>query len=250
MVQLSYRLADHVCACSIDRQVILLDLRRDKYIGFRASDAAIIAPHVRGWPTSSTLTAGMPDAKAAHESRNLLDELMQAGLISRDDIPRDEAISSISLDRPSATLIDGYVDVKSAISGRDVLRFLISSFAARMSMTSGLFYSTVRRIRQRRAAQNSVTAVQRGTLNDNLEETRRLVSIYLRLRIFLFTAANECLFDSLALLTFLARYGILPLMIIGVKTRPFAAHCWLQQGSVVLNDTPDHVLKYSPILVA
>jgi hypothetical protein len=33
-----------------------------------------------------------------------------------------------------------------------------------------------------------------------------------------------------------------------VQTKPFAAHCWVQQGDVVFNDTPEHVRRYTPIL--
>jgi hypothetical protein len=34
-----------------------------------------------------------------------------------------------------------------------------------------------------------------------------------------------------------------------VKTDPFYAHCWVQQGSFVFNDTPDYIRGFSPILV-
>ena len=48
---------------------------------------------------------------------------------------------------------------------------------------------------------------------------------------------------------FLAAEGIQPDWVFGVKTEPFDAHCWVQHGDVVLNDAPDRVRQYSPILV-
>jgi hypothetical protein len=42
---------------------------------------------------------------------------------------------------------------------------------------------------------------------------------------------------------------VFPRWVFGVQSRPFAAHCWLQLGGVVLNDTVDHVKRYTPIMV-
>ncbi len=48
---------------------------------------------------------------------------------------------------------------------------------------------------------------------------------------------------------FLGAEGIHPDWVFGVKTEPFDAHCWVQHGEIVLNDAPDRVRQYSPILV-
>ena len=42
--------------------------------------------------------------------------------------------------------------------------------------------------------------------------------------------------------------GIGAQIVFGV-TMPFAAHCWVQQGDVVLNDALDRVLRFRPIMV-
>ena len=72
---------------------------------------------------------------------------------------------------------------------------------------------------------------------------------YMRLRPFFFTAHDKCLHDSLTLIRFLARRGMFPAWVIGVRTRPFAAHSWVQSASLVLNDVHEHVRTYTPILV-
>ena len=66
----------------------------------------------------------------------------------------------------------------------------------------------------------------------------------------LWSAENKCLPRSLALARALRRAGGTARLVIGVRLRPFAAHAWVQDGTVVVNDTLDHVLLFTPILVA
>jgi hypothetical protein len=77
-----------------------------------------------------------------------------------------------------------------------------------------------------------------------------LVDIFSRLRPFVFTARNHCLFHSLALLTFLSRYMIVPQWVIGVKLNPWAAHSWLESGDKVLDSTPEKISQYHRIFKA
>ena len=56
-----------------------------------------------------------------------------------------------------------------------------------------------------------------------------------------------CLFRSRMLLAFLRHGGLDATWVFGVRTWPFEAHCWLQSGDLVLDDTVDNVLNYTPI---
>ena len=38
--------------------------------------------------------------------------------------------------------------------------------------------------------------------------------------------------------------------VFAVKGAPFAAHCWIQLGDIVLNDSVENVRAYTPIMVA
>ena len=58
-----------------------------------------------------------------------------------------------------------------------------------------------------------------------------------------------CLMRSLQQRLYLARHGLSAAWVFGVRTWPFEAHCWLQVGDVVLDDTPEHAGAYTPILV-
>lgn len=61
--------------------------------------------------------------------------------------------------------------------------------------------------------------------------------------------SRRCLPRSIAIFDALVAAGFRPNLVIGVSHLGFAAHCWLQHGSVVLNDDPDNVRRYAPILV-
>lgn len=58
-----------------------------------------------------------------------------------------------------------------------------------------------------------------------------------------------CLLDSLAMTRFLARRGFATNIVFGVIDDPFSAHCWVQAGDTVLNDTVGNVTSYTPIRV-
>ncbi|CAN5172694.1 hypothetical protein BH10PSE12_BH10PSE12_37700 [soil metagenome] len=58
---------------------------------------------------------------------------------------------------------------------------------------------------------------------------------------------DQCLARSLALAAALAAPGIAAELVIGVRLRPFAAHCWVQHGATLINDRPDPVLSFTPI---
>ena len=60
---------------------------------------------------------------------------------------------------------------------------------------------------------------------------------------------GECLQRSFQLRRFLACEGIATSWYFGVRTWPFAAHCWLQIGDLVLGDRLERVRFYAPILV-
>jgi len=63
------------------------------------------------------------------------------------------------------------------------------------------------------------------------------------------TAADRCLPRSIALALCLIAKGVRAQVVIGVKLRPFGAHCWLQAEGQTLNESVAEVHRYQPILV-
>jgi hypothetical protein len=73
--------------------------------------------------------------------------------------------------------------------------------------------------------------------------------VFEKLRPLAFSTKDCCLRDSLALARFLALQGLHARWVIGIKTRPFGAHAWVQHDHLVLNDHHEHVSGFRPILV-
>lgn len=64
----------------------------------------------------------------------------------------------------------------------------------------------------------------------------------------LLSVREDCLVDSLAMLSYLRRRGCAAEAVFGVTAVPFQAHCWVQSHGVLLNDVVDHVSAFTPIL--
>ena len=60
---------------------------------------------------------------------------------------------------------------------------------------------------------------------------------------------GACLFRSHLLRTYLKALGHPVDWIFGVRTWPFAAHCWLQAGDLALDDEAERLVAYHPIMV-
>lgn len=58
-----------------------------------------------------------------------------------------------------------------------------------------------------------------------------------------------CLMRSLQQRLYLEKRGHAAHWVFGVRTWPFEAHCWLQAGDVVLDDTLEHAGAFTPIMV-
>lgn len=63
------------------------------------------------------------------------------------------------------------------------------------------------------------------------------------------STADRCLPRSIALALCLTAKQCRVHVVLGVKLAPFSAHCWVQDGGAVLNDSLEEVQRYSPILV-
>ncbi len=61
---------------------------------------------------------------------------------------------------------------------------------------------------------------------------------------------GECLQRSFQLRRLLFAHGVQADWIFGVRTWPFAAHCWLQIGDMVVGDSLARVKGYTPIMAA
>jgi hypothetical protein len=59
---------------------------------------------------------------------------------------------------------------------------------------------------------------------------------------------GACLKRSYMMLRYLRLCGLDAVWVIGVRTWPFRAHCWLQAGDIALDEDAERLLAYRPIL--
>jgi hypothetical protein len=243
----SYFLAPHVYTCVTEDHVVLLDLERDKYVGVAREQMSTLAEQVKGWPLIGSTGAGAGgDARSSITSPStradaVLAKMLAAGMLTTDPAVGKEA-SPLRMPEASVPLIEPDLDWKPAVTFTDVTRFFIASLITALSMRLLPIRAVITRVARRKAAA-SVT----GVLFD-LNIARRATEAFIRLRPLLFGAQDACLYDSIALVRFLSYYRQFPMCVIGVQTGPFGAHCWVQEGNVVLNDAPDYVRRFTPIL--
>ena len=233
------RLAEHVRACRIGGQMILLDLRSSRYLGIRGPQLPRLAASLLGEPQADDAPATASEAAFVDGWLHRLgcqDLLADASIAacSRPDGPFIEPVASLSTDDE---------DRAAGLEWRHLARmwratFVASSWLRRHSLEG--IAARVHGLRDRHPARND---------GPDAETMRRAAACYLRLRPFASTTHDRCLNDSLTLVHFLATQGLFPQWVIGVRTHPFGAHAWVQQGGLVLNDLHERVRRYRPILV-
>lgn len=214
-----------------------MDLERDKYV---AVSGCRLASWVRGWPIGTLPTAD-PLQGADADADALVSQMLAHGMLVSDPHVGKPAIP-VATTRASRGL-DFDLDIRPETGGALLWRFGRSCLRARTSLKLRPIQSIVEAVRDRKA-RHAHASPQADPVR-----LRTLVGAFVRLRPLFYTLRAACLLDSLTLVHFLAAEGIHPDWVFGVKTEPFDAHCWVQQGEAVLNDAPDRVQQYSPILV-
>jgi Transglutaminase-like superfamily len=239
LMSASYFLSPHVHVCVAGRQVILLDLERDKYLA--VAHAHPVGRWVRGWPSLASAPAAAVGGTEPSAEPELLTKMISQGLLVTDAAVGKEAAPVVARE-PQSALVEYDLNVQPRASLGHLWHLFTAFAAAKWSLKCRPIKDVVEATRLRKARAPLSPVVDVAAL-------RPLVASFIHLRPLFFTARQACLLDSLTLIHFLARYGAFPDWVFGVKTDPFYAHCWVQQGDFVFNDTPDYIRAFSPILV-
>jgi hypothetical protein len=233
-----YALAEHVFVCVNDEHLVLLDLKKDRYWAVEASKTAGLASLVSGWPVSRS-DSGVTEDSPTEETTAIIEVFRGRGLLA-EAIPPGKDATPVSPQTPVSELVSE-TETSPGEPVRSGVTFVTAAAIAKIILRTWAFERVIGRVRRRKALP--------GPQAPDLEHVRKLVEAFAHYRIFLFSSKNECLYDSLALIEFLARHRVYPDWVFGVQTRPFSAHCWVQYGGIVFNDTVEHVSGYTPIMV-
>ncbi len=212
-------LAPHVHAALDETDLVLLDVTRDAY--FCLPEAG----------------QGVDVACGARALRGLTEdvgiELLAAGLA---DPGGAGSVAGAAAPAAGRDLVD---HAWPAVTLAEAVSFLASLAAMGRRFRRRSFAALVATARERRGA-----------------EPRPEPSAGLERRALAFQALlpwspvqGACLFQAFLLLDYLHRAGLSADWVFGVRTWPFSAHCWLQSGDLVLNDSVERVMGYRPILV-
>lgn len=119
---------------------------------------------------------------------------------------------------------------------RDVLRAAVSLLTATLRFR-GLSLPSLVAFRHRLRDPETITEARLGQLVGAARIARPWIPF-----------EGECLQRSFLLRAHLAAQGVATDWVFGVATWPFAAHCWLQIGDLVVGDRLSRVSRFTPIM--
>jgi hypothetical protein len=213
---------DDLYYCVANQRSVFLDLAANRYFCLpKKSDTAF-----------QDLLACDHEPDAANEE---IDSLIRSGIL-RTDCACGTAPSNVPL------IAIPKSSIESVGSGRALS--IIEALLHRRSAARFVGANSLRQIVERIRMNRSTASASRPL---DIQMTRD-ISAFARSRHLLRTL-DQCLTNSVALLTFSKRRGFCPRLVIGVKMSPFAAHAWVQYDDIVLADEVDTIRPYTPILV-
>jgi hypothetical protein len=229
-----FSVANGVYVCRTEDGAVFLDSNTGDYSGLGYSEAESLVALVGGWPAlqgQHAVETEQVDGLAVAET------LMRAGLLTTSESA--EHSSNARVESPSAELeFEQRVGDRPRVTILHLLAFVKALLIVWWYLHRRPLKATLRRLSLR--ASNAQSADSR--------HVKQLTNTFLHLQSLLVTRDGACLFDSLCLMEFLASFRVVPTIIIGVRTSPFEAHCWVQDESIVLNDTVAKVQEFRPIL--
>lgn len=230
-----YFLAQHIFYSNIDGHFIVLDLRKNEYLLLGEEEKQVFR----------VLFENEDDigSNAHRDLEQSMVKLMEQGLlIDNPEKGRQDISTNLTLvtQDMNGYPYDGIPKIRASHVYQCFKAFLYTKFVWWLNPMEGVIAKLKKR-KDRQLAKNPPAV--------SFEQTRELVEIFRILRALFYTSYDECLFDSLVLVNFLASYGIYPQMIFGIKMGPFAAHAWVQDGAVGYNCSVDMIDGFNPIMV-
>jgi hypothetical protein len=223
-----YQIRPDLSFCEIDSHLTFLDTGSDRY--FRLSDnlERCFIAHLGGDECS----------------QNDIHRLVDRGLLVEGE-PDCEAASSLMIEKPLRSAIESTTGGSTTPVGVLLEVVGITCVAQMRLKTLRLkqILSALTAYRQRKASRAP------SKPDDAYEQQMAsAATAFLRARPYV-PIRTCCLVDSLAMVHFLAKHGMAANLVFGVSGAPFSAHCWVQAGPLVLNDTLGNTHAHTPIRV-
>jgi len=232
-------LNDWVYCGDVGDAFILLDFSQGRYFAIDHEAGRAVEDAINHWPAPKHSSSPPPEVISR---QSVIDALVEKGLITSNQ-PRQNTRRAFAqlAERNVTSLYLSKIPLIETIRicVRFLAAYLFAGFRFRLFSMKGSFEY----LRQRKAL------LEINCLTPTYAQLCELMGHFHRLRALTYTAHDKCVLDSLILADFMLRNRVLPTLIIGVMTRPFEAHCWVQSGSVVLNDGVERARSRPPVLV-
>jgi hypothetical protein len=238
-----YFLGELIFASATRHGVVLLDLKRNRYLGLGSTDALALSDCVYGFPRNEHWTDSAHQTPASNSPQAcLIKSLVESGILTMKSPPKGDVVSAVIVLHGDLVSIGDEIIEDNPVRIRDVIYFLVNFLWSAASLRCRPLRSVVRSVYRRRAA-----AIAAG-YTFNLLRASELVDTFRSIRPYFFLARNNCLLHALALVNYLAAHGEFPVWVFGVTTDPWTAHTWVQQEHYLLDSNPEAVCSLEPIL--
>jgi hypothetical protein len=219
---MDYRLGPDVHFCVLDGRAIFLDVQADRYNGLSRDTNDAFLRLAQGFAASPGDSL-------------LLSSLVDRGLLISGHIGPRVRMPTLSAPRQEIPI---GLEIKLRLF--DSIHASQVQLAARRLRRHGLAFVLQSLSRRRR----QIAKCDRLSRNS---EFARIRAAFRRTQP-LFTSTEQCLARSVAFVSMCYDRGLLPALVVGVRDKPFSAHCWVQSDDIVLNDDMDRVRLFKPIL--
>lgn len=235
----TYQLANDAYVCLANDLLVFSKLHDDRYCCLNRANTYAALQVFREFPLPKNSRCANHQVADEELKGVVLRALADAGLVVGGD-RHGKAFAPFRISVPTTNVSLRGLPAGSRTGIRHWESFLRATIKASWSLRRQPIHRIVCNVAERHGRINKPDS-------KNVDRLRKLTSIFHGLRPY-YPRGYLCRFDSLALIEFLAGYEQYPIWVFGVKSQPFGAHCWVQDGSCVLNDSVDYVSRFTPIM--
>lgn len=232
-----YRMSQDCFLARVRNSLVILDVKSDEYVLIEARHTRSFLDLLCSDPPSVGIAGGeecddLPSMIRSLEERSVIVRNNECGVAS----PFLESFSA-SLEVPGPRI--GAVQTVRVSSVVRVVRALVSAYFILKFCSLSSTVSYVRKIRCK----------SRTRLRADVSVCD-IVEQYNRIKPFFLASKDNCLLNSLSMILYLSKFGIVPYWCFGVALRPFSAHCWVEDEEWLYNDQFQRTHAYVPIMRA
>jgi hypothetical protein len=222
--------------CRVDDRIVILDARTQKYLSLplECTNVFLLA-------TGQEPDCGDTQHSCNAEFNKNLRALVEAGILTTSP-PVGRPAAAVRVRCTDSLMGTPYIRDRGSLRTTDLIAFVRALATVVVQWRKRNFSQLLTNTEQRKLA------ILPKKDCASLEQVRDLFARFRCQRVWIYAAADACLFDSLVLSNYLYQYSVSTTLVLGVRSKPFGAHAWIQRRDVVLNDTLENVSRYTPIV--